>query len=177
MQPSKQILNLFQTIQLALFDVDGVFTDGRITYTDSGQESKTFHTQDGAAIKMLQSTGVQVAIITGRKSEMVSRRTAELGIHHVYQGISDKNTALEDLHNRLGIAPKFMSHTGDDIADLVLFNKVGLKISVPGAHPEVLSQADYVTQASPGLGAVREICHTIMLAQGSWGKVLQSYTE
>ncbi|MBV1906763.1 MAG: HAD hydrolase family protein [Pseudomonadales bacterium] len=177
MQISPKILSLFKPIKLAIFDVDGVFTDGKIYYTSMGQESKAFHTQDGAAIKMLLSTGIQVALITGRHSAMVARRGEELEIPYIYQGIAQKSRALEELASQSGVSPQFMSHTGDDMADLTLFKRVGLRLSVPGAHPEVLARADYVTQTSPGLGAVREICHLIMLAQETWAGVSEHYEQ
>ncbi len=166
---------LFKSVKLAVFDVDGVLTDGKIYYTDSGIESKAFNTQDGAAIKMLQSTGVQVALITGRRSEMVTRRAQDLDISHVYQGVSDKRTALKELEQNSGVGQHLMSHTGDDLNDLILFEHVGLSISVPGAHPVVQEAADYVTTSMPGMGAVREVCQLLMICQGTWDEVLKRY--
>jgi len=174
---SDRVHKQFSTIKLAIFDVDGVLTNGKIYYSDTGRESKAFHTQDGAAIKMLQSTGVHVALITGRTSEMVTRRAKELDISYVYQGVEDKRTALRDLEQCSGISQHLMSHTGDDLADLVLFQKVGMSISVPGAHPVVQEAADYVTTSLPGMGAVREICQLVMMCQDTWRGVLERYTE
>ncbi len=132
------ILDKARTVRLLILDVDGVLTDGRLYYSESGEESKAFCTQDGAAIKMLAETGVLVAIITGRQSKIVARRAAELGVQHVYQGASDKARALEQLIVHTGIDRPQIAHVGDDLPDLPLFNRVGMTFSVPGAHPEVI---------------------------------------
>jgi 3-deoxy-D-manno-octulosonate 8-phosphate phosphatase (KDO 8-P phosphatase) len=166
------ILNKARPIQLVIFDVDGVLTDGRLYYSENGEESKAFSSQDGAAIKMLIGTGVVVAIITGRQSELVRRRATELGIDHLYQGASDKALALRTLALDTGIEMGRMAHVGDDVPDLVLFNRVGMAISVPGAHPVIAARADYVTQAPAGLGAAREVCHLMMVAQQTWSAAL-----
>ena len=159
-------------VELLILDVDGVLTDGRLHYSDQGVETKAFHAQDGAAIKMLQAAGIAVAIISGRESAAVARRAAELGIGHVHQGVPDKARALETLCGDTGVAPECMAHVGDDIADLALFDRVGFRIGVPGAHPAVAAEADYVTAAGPGAGAVREACHLILVARGLWEAAL-----
>jgi len=166
------ILDKARHVRLLILDVDGVLTDGRLYYSDSGEEAKAFSTQDGAAIKMLRDTGVVIAIITGRQSRLVERRCAELGVEHLYQGASDKARALEDLTTKTGIDRAQIAHAGDDLPDLPLFNRVALAFSVPGAHPEIIARADYVTQAPAGIGAVREICHLLMVAQESWAAAL-----
>ena len=159
-------------VELLILDVDGVLTDGRLHYSDGGVETKAFHAQDGAAIKMLQEAGVPVAIVSGRASEAVDRRAGELGIAHVHQGVVDKAGTLEELGRATGIAPERMAHAGDDIPDLALFDRVGFRISVPGAHPAVAAEADYVTATAPGAGAVREACHLILVARGLWRDAL-----
>jgi 3-deoxy-D-manno-octulosonate 8-phosphate phosphatase (KDO 8-P phosphatase) len=161
--------------RLLILDVDGVLTDGRLYYSDSGSELKGFSTQDGAALKLLMGTGIQTAIITGRSSALVTRRAEELGISHYYHGSEDKHLALEQLVDASGISPDLMAHVGDDLPDLVLFNRVGLRFAVPGAHPVVLERADYTTTAQPGSGAVREVCQLLMTAQGSWDDALARY--
>jgi 3-deoxy-D-manno-octulosonate 8-phosphate phosphatase (KDO 8-P phosphatase) len=166
------ILDKARHVRLLILDVDGVLTDGRLYYSESGEESKAFSTQDGAAIKMLSDTGVIVAIITGRQSKLVARRAAELGVQHVYQGASDKARALEELIRSTGIDRPMIAHVGDDLPDLPLFNRVGMTFSVPGAHPEVIGRADYVTHAHAGVGAVREVCHVLMIAQETWAAAL-----
>lgn len=161
-------------MELLILDVDGVLTDGRLYYSGAGVEAKAFFAQDGAAIKMLQGAGTPVALITGRTSEAVSRRAEELGIAHVYQDAGDKDAALTHLCAAADIAPARMAHAGDDVADLPVFDRVGLRLSVPGAHPEVAARAHYVTKASPGAGAVREICHLLLLATGGWEAALEA---
>jgi 3-deoxy-D-manno-octulosonate 8-phosphate phosphatase (KDO 8-P phosphatase) len=169
------ILDKARHVRLLILDVDGVLTDGRLYYSESGEESKTFSTQDGAAIKMLSDTGVIIAIITGRQSKIVARRATELGVQHVYQGASDKARALEELILSTGIDRPMIAHVGDDLPDLPLFNRVGMTFTVPGAHPEVVERADYVTLAHAGLGAVREVCHLLMVAQETWAAALGRY--
>ena len=159
-------------VDLLILDVDGVLTDGRLHYSDGGVETKAFHAQDGAAVKMLQAAGIPVAIVSGRDSPAVERRARELGIVHVYQGVEDKARALEALCAATAVAPERMAHMGDDIADLALFDRVGFRIGVPGAHPAVAGEADYVTQARPGAGAVREACLLILVARNRWDDAL-----
>lgn len=165
-----------RSVELLILDVDGVMTDGRLYYADSGptgsREFKAFYAQDGAAIKMLQAAGIPVAIISGRVSEATARRARELGIAHVHQGVEDKTAALRSLCEASGIAAERMAHAGDDIPDLPLFDRVGMRLSVADAHPEVASRADYVTAAAGGAGAVREICHLILIANGLWEAAL-----
>ena len=175
MNYSAAVLAKARTIRLLILDVDGVLTDGRLYYTDTGAEMKAFSTQDGAAIKMLMDTGVKVAIITGRESTIVARRAAELGIDHVHQRAADKALALAELATASGVSPDNMAHAGDDLPDLTLFNRVALALSVPGAHPIVTARADYVTQALPGAGAVREICQLLMVAHDTWSAALARY--
>ncbi len=142
--------------ELLILDVDGVLTDGRLHYGPDGEALKVFNAQDGHAIKQLQATGLAVAIISGRSSEMVTRRAAELGIRHVYQGSEDKGFALEALERATGRPPEVMAHMGDDIPDLELFDAVGLALAPANAHPEVLRRADWVSTLPGGAGAVRE---------------------
>ena len=179
-------LDLARGVDLLILDVDGVMTDGHLYYQDSrsvsdntpsrspggGSGMKAFYAQDGAAIKMLQAAGVPVAIITGRKSEATARRASELGIAYAYQGVEDKTVALDALCGASGIAAERMAHAGDDIPDLALFARVGMRLSVPEAHPEVAARADYLTTAAGGAGAVREICHLILIAKGLWESAL-----
>ena len=165
-------LTLASRVELLILDVDGVLTDGRLFFTTGGEEIKAFSSQDGASIKLLLATGVAVAIVTGRRSEIVARRAAELGIVHLIQGANDKAKAFDALESATGIGASCAAHVGDDLPDLGLFRRVGMKISVPGAHPVALERADYVTDALPGTGAVREVCQLIMTARGTWDEVL-----
>jgi 3-deoxy-D-manno-octulosonate 8-phosphate phosphatase (KDO 8-P phosphatase) len=170
-------LTLAHDIRLLIVDVDGVLTDGRIYYGASGEELKAFNTQDGVAAQMLMASGVQVAVITGRSSSVVSRRATELGIQHVYQGAADKAAVLDALAAATGISASAMAHAGDDLPDLRLFARVGAAFAVPHAHPAVIERADYVTRTAGGHGAVRELCQLIMTAQETWDRALAAYLE
>ena len=162
-------------VALLSLDVDGVLTDGHLYYSEDGAEAKAFSTQDGAAVKMLMTAGIPVAIITGRTSRLVARRAAELGIKHLYQGAEDKTAALKALAQTTAIDPARMAHAGDDLPDLPLFNRVGFRVGVPEAHPVILDRADYVTKAPAGLGAVRELCQLLLEARGDWDTALASF--
>ena len=164
----EDVLSRAADVRLLILDVDGVLTDGRLYYGPDGSEYKAFHARDGSAMKGLMASGVRIAIITGRTSAAVERRAAELGVPHVFTGAEDKAAALAELAEQSGIDPAHMAHVGDDLADLALFTRTGLAFTVPDAHPAVLARADYVTTAVGGVGAVREICDLIRLAQGTW---------
>lgn len=156
------------TIQAISFDVDGVLTDGGITYLDDGRELKTFNVQDGLATKLLLDAGIRIAWITGRESVIVARRARELGIDHLYQGQSDKRAAFTDFLERTGIAAGRSAHVGDDLPDLDLFALAAIGIAVPNAHPAVIERASLVTRSSGGNGVVRELAETILKARGTW---------
>lgn len=162
------VLAKARNIRMLVLDVDGVLTDGRLYYLSGGAEAKAFNTKDGAALKMLMGTGVATAIITGRQSDIVARRAQELGIDHVQQGVEDKAEGLHALQTSTGLETSAIAHMGDDVPDLPLFRRVAVTFSVPDAHPEVAARADYVTRAGAGMGAVAEVCHLIMTAQGTW---------
>ena len=165
----------FARVRLLCLDVDGVLTDGGLHYTDAGEESKVFCTQDGHALKMLAGTGVPAAIITGRETRLVARRAAELGIEHLYQGVGDKRVALEALLERTGLAPDEAAHVGDDIPDLPVLRRVGLAVAPANLHPALREHVHHVTSARGGDGAVREVCELIMRARGTWADALAAY--
>ena len=152
-------------IRLLGLDVDGVMTDGRLYYGPHGAELKAFHVQDGSAMKRLLATGVSIAIISGRRSEALDRRAAELGVPHIHAGVDDKVATLAELSKSTGIECRHMAYAGDDLPDLPVFDRVGLSLSVPNAHPAVIARADYVTATPGGLGAVREICDLLIAAR------------
>ena len=154
-------------IQIAIFDVDGVLTDGGLYYSDSGEEIKVFDVRDGHGMKMLQASGVALAIITSRASRCVTRRAENLGINLLFQGVDDKLTAFDALTTRLGVDPAACAYMGDDWVDLPVLTRCGLALSVPDAPAVVRQRAHYVTRASGGRGAVREACELIMQAQGT----------
>lgn len=165
----------FARIRLLSLDVDGVLTDGRLYFTDAGMELKTFSSQDGHALKMLQDSGVPVAIITGRSSRLVTRRARELGIRHVFQGARDKRMAFDALLRQTGLDADDVAHVGDDIPDLPVLRRAGLAIGVANQNPAMAKYVHYVTEAAGGAGAVREICELILRCQGRWDSALARY--
>jgi 3-deoxy-D-manno-octulosonate 8-phosphate phosphatase (KDO 8-P phosphatase) len=161
-----ELLNRFAQIKLLCCDVDGVLSDGRIYMGQSGEELKAFHTKDGYGMKALQKIGVTVAIITGRRSNMVTTRMAALGIEHVIQGCEDKQPAIESLQKTLQISAEQTASIGDDMPDAGMFAVSNVKICVQDGHPGLALQADYQTQINGGRGAVREVCDLILQANG-----------
>jgi len=154
-------------VRLLLLDVDGVLTDGTITYGTDGIETKSFHTQDGLGLKLLQESGVAAGIITARTSEAVLRRARELGFAHVVQGAADKLAAFEAILRETGLRPPQTAYMGDDLMDLPLLNRVGLATAPANAVVEVLQRVHYTSERSGGFGAVREVCDLILEAQGN----------
>jgi len=157
-------------IKLLLLDVDGVLTDGRLYFTNSGEEFKSFHTLDGHGIKMLMSIGVDVGIITGRQSEMVRKRCADLGIQILYQGREDKLNALNEIMSSKAIPMDAIAYAGDDLPDLPVLRAVGLSFSVPGGHGAVTAEVHAITDAQGGNGAVREITDYLIEARDLYSK-------
>ena len=149
-------------VKLVAFDVDGVLTDGSITYTDKGDEIKSFNAQDGSAIKRLIASGIEVALITGRASPMVERRARELGIRHLHAGAADKLDALNRLLDKLDLDATGCAYVGDDLPDLPVLQAVGLAISVPNGRPEVRRVAHHITERSGGNGAAGDVCRLIL---------------
>jgi 3-deoxy-D-manno-octulosonate 8-phosphate phosphatase (KDO 8-P phosphatase) len=162
-------------VKVMIFDVDGVLTDGSLTYGPDGEATKTFYVLDGLGIQLLQKTGVQTAIISARRSPIVVRRAADLGINHVYQGQHDKRLAFAELLAATGITAEECGYIGDDVIDLPLFTRVGFAVTVPSGHPEVQHRAHYVTRSPGGRGAVREVCDMVMRAQGTYEQALAPY--
>jgi len=152
-------------IRLVAFDIDGVFTDGRFYLSDEGVETKAFHTQDGFGVRQLLNAGIDVAVISGRKSNAVEKRMAELGVAHILQGCENKVAALDSIIAELGITPAECAYVGDDIPDLPLLAHVGVSVAVANAVPELHDQCDMSTSAAGGFGAVREVCDLVLAAQ------------
>ncbi len=153
-------------VRLAVFDVDGTLTDGRLWYGEDGRETKVFHVHDGLGLKRLQAHGVQVALITARISHPVALRAEELDIAHVYQGQNDKRACLLELLDALQLTPEQAAFVGDDLPDLAPMGIAGLAVAVANAHPWVVAQAHWQTLQRGGRGAAREACDLILLAQG-----------
>lgn len=164
-------------IRLLALDVDGVLTDGRLYFAEDGQEFKTFDTQDGHGIKMLQHAGIEVAIITGRTTKLVQRRAGNLGIRHLLQGREDKLVALRELTADLGVELDEVAYVGDDWPDLPAILAAGLGVAVANAHGELRARADHVTTLAGGRGAVREVCDLLLNAQGRYNDALAPYLE
>jgi 3-deoxy-D-manno-octulosonate 8-phosphate phosphatase (KDO 8-P phosphatase) len=152
-------------IALLLLDVDGVLTDGKLYFSNSGDEIKTFHTLDGHGIKMLMSAGIPVGIITGRVSEIVTKRAADLGITILYQGREDKLNVLQEISKKHNIDLQHICYAGDDLPDLPVLKAVGLSFSVPDAHSTVKDAVDIITARAGGNGAVREITDFLLDSQ------------
>jgi len=162
-----ELLQRAQGVKLAIFDVDGVLTDGRLYFLTDGSEFKTFNTLDGHGIKLLIASGVRTAIISGRTTPVVERRAQNLGIQHLYQGREDKLAVLDELLGELGLDYAQVAYLGDDLPDLPVMRRVGLGMAVASADAFVRQHAHGVTQARGGEGAAREFCELIMRAQGS----------
>lgn len=162
----RDLLTRAAKIRVAVFDVDGTLTDGRLWYGEDGRETKVFHVHDGLGLKQLQAHGVEVAIITARISHPVALRAEELDIAHVYQGQPDKRACLLELLDALKLQPEQAAFTGDDLPDLAPMRLAGLAVAVADAHPWVAEQAHWQTRRGGGRGAAREVCDLILLAQG-----------
>ncbi|MCG8670691.1 MAG: HAD-IIIA family hydrolase [Pseudomonadales bacterium] len=164
-------------VKLAVFDVDGVMTDGGIIYTSKGDEIKAFNVKDGFGLKLLQKHGIKIAIITGRKSDLVERRATELGFDYLYQGREDKLIALNELLSDIGMALNEVGYMGDDIPDLPAIRHAAFGATVADGTNLVLEHADWISSKKGGDGAVREFCEYILDAQGHLETFHQSCLE
>ena len=164
-----------KTIVLVVLDVDGVLTDGKIIIDDLGNESKHFHVRDGHGLKLLMRGGIDVALLTGRTSEVVNHRARDLGITTVCQGAKDKAQVLAEMLAEKHILHEHVAYVGDDIVDVPAFRMVGFSAAVADAPGYVKAHADYITEKKGGDGAVREICEMILKAQGTWDAVTEGY--
>ena len=165
----------FKNIRLLLLDVDGVLTNGQITFTDDGRELKSFHSKDGVGLKLLQHMGIKAGIVTARTSPIVARRCKELGIDLIFEGIHVKAEVLPKVIERTGLQPAEIAYMGDDLIDVGLMKKVALGIAPADAHETVLAYADIITSANGGQACVREACDMILKAQGLWTKALNDF--
>lgn len=162
-------------IRLLLLDVDGVMTDNRLFYGDNGIEYKAFHTRDGHGMVLLREAGIDIGIITGRTSEVVSRRMADLKVKYVYQGVPDKLPTFENLMNQCGLSPDQVAYMGDDILDLPILRRVGLAAMPANADPVLRDHVHFISRQPGGQGAVRELCELILKAQGAWDEIMAFY--
>ncbi len=153
-------------IRLVAFDVDGVLTDGRLYYSETGDAMKAFDVRDGMGMKLLQDAGIGLAIITSRRAPTVLLRAKDLGIAHVEQGVTDKRAAFDNLIANLDVMPEEAAFMGDDLVDLPVFRHCGLAVTVANAPALLKRHADYVTRATGGRGAVREFCEMLLHSRG-----------
>ena len=168
-------LQQLKSVRLLILDVDGVLTDGKVIYTDSGEEIKRFDVRDGHGLKLLMRSGIDVTLLTGRESRVVLHRARDLGIEHVYQKALNKIEVYETILTKRNLKDKEVGFVGDDLVDLPVLRKVGFSAAVPDAVPEVKEIVDYVTSKKGGEGAVREICELLLKAQNKWEQVTEKY--
>ena len=164
-----------KSIKILILDVDGVLTDGRVIYTDSGEEIKRFDVRDGHGLKLLMRSGIEVILLTGRESKVVLHRARDLGIEHVYQKALNKIEVYKEILAKWNLEDKEVGFVGDDLIDLPVLRKVGFSASVPDAVPEVKEIVDHITTKKGGEGAVREICELLLKAQNKWEAVTEKY--
>jgi 3-deoxy-D-manno-octulosonate 8-phosphate phosphatase (KDO 8-P phosphatase) len=173
----QDIVEKARHIALAVFDVDGVLTDGGLILGENGAEFKIFHVRDGQGLVMLRESGCRVAVISARNSKIVAERMNSLGIEYVYQGQNEKGKALAELMIKLGLDARQTAYIGDDLLDLPAMKRAGLAVAVADAHPVVRAKAHWVTAARGGHGAAREVCEFIMDAQGTLQAAIRSYLD
>jgi 3-deoxy-D-manno-octulosonate 8-phosphate phosphatase (KDO 8-P phosphatase) len=171
----KRALAKAKDVKLLLLDVDGVLTDGNLLYSSSGEESKAFNTQDGFGLRLLHDAGVEVGVITARKSEVVARRANELKMQYIYQGARNKNDAFKEIMKVSGLKPYQIAYMGDDWLDLTLLQQVGLAIVPANGVREVKDIAHFITERSGGAGAVRDACDLIVESKNLLMELLQKY--
>jgi 3-deoxy-D-manno-octulosonate 8-phosphate phosphatase (KDO 8-P phosphatase) len=170
-----EVFERAKKVRWLMLDVDGVMTDGQVLFDYEGNEIKAFNVRDGHGIKLVMRTGIDVAILTGRQSEAVSRRAEELGITEVYQRVYNKVEVYGQMAAELGIRDEQVCFVGDDLVDLPLLRRVGFAVAVADAIAEVRGAAHYVTGKPGGQGAVREVCELLLRAQGTWDEVTSRY--
>jgi 3-deoxy-D-manno-octulosonate 8-phosphate phosphatase (KDO 8-P phosphatase) len=174
--PEAEVLARARQIRLLVLDVDGVLTDGQLYFTEHGETTKAFNTLDGQGIKLLQEQGIEVAIVSGRKSAALGLRASALGITRIAQGREDKFAALQELLAGQPLALEQIACVGDDLPDLLIMNRVGLAFTVPNGHQAAHRAAHACTVRSGGQGAVRDACDFLLQAQGCYHAALARFT-
>jgi 3-deoxy-D-manno-octulosonate 8-phosphate phosphatase (KDO 8-P phosphatase) len=162
-------------IRLLVLDVDGVMTDGRIIMDYEGRETKNFDVKDGHGIKVLMRYGIDVILVTGRKSTVVDHRARDLGIGEVHQGVHNKLEIADTILRKRSLNYEHMAFVGDDIVDIPVLKRAGFSVAVADAVKDVKKCVDYVTINKGGRGAVREVCELILKAKGEWADVAKRY--
>lgn len=165
---SEQVMNKASKVKLALFDVDGVLTDGKLHYSADGEQLKVFHALDGHGLKMLKAAGIDVGVISARKSLALQTRLNDLGIEHCHLGVNDKRAVFDELLKKLNLSGEDCCFVGDDVIDLPVMTQCALKFSVDNGHFIVRDIADWVSPLTGGQGAVRSICDVILYSQDSY---------
>jgi 3-deoxy-D-manno-octulosonate 8-phosphate phosphatase (KDO 8-P phosphatase) len=163
-------------VRLLILDVDGVLTDGRLYYGSGGEAMKAFDVRDGHGITLLREAGIEVALLTARRSEIVAVRARELGVERVVQGAADKVIGFESLCGETGVSEQRCGYMGDDWPDLAVLGRVGFAATVADAAPEVRAVAHWVATASGGHGAVRQVAEFVLRAQGRFDPLLARHS-
>ncbi|MEA1936449.1 MAG: HAD-IIIA family hydrolase [Thermodesulfobacteriota bacterium] len=171
----EKLLKKIRRIKLLILDVDGVLTDGRIIIDDLGNETKKFDVRDGHGLRLLMRYGIDIVLLTGRKSKAVEYRAKDLGIEEVHQNAKNKVEVLEGILQKRNIDGDSVAYIGDDIIDVPVFLKVGFSVAVADAVIYAREAADYITEKRGGRGAVREICEMILKVQEKWGEIASRY--
>lgn len=177
MHSKNEIEKRMRKVKLLLLDVDGVLTNGTITYNARGEEIKEFSVKDGLGLRLLMDAGIQVGIITGRSSEALAARCKDLGIDLLFDGIKDKVKALETILKQTGIEAAQTAFAGDDLPDICVMKRVGLAITVSDASADVMGFAHIITSKKGGKGAIREVCENILKAKGLWDNILMGFSQ
>ncbi len=172
---SPDVLQRVRQLRLMAFDIDGIMTDGRLYMTESGEEMKAFHTLDGQGLKLLMASGVEVALLTARRSVIVERRSDELGIHMLRQGLTDKLAAVREIQSDLEVSMNQTGYAGDDLVDLPILSRCGFAATVPNAPETIQSRVHYVTRTQGGMGAVRELCELVLKTQGNLENAISQF--
>ena len=160
------VLERASKIKMVMFDVDGVLTDGSLFLGDDGLEYKAFNSRDGLGFRLLQNAGIDIGIITGRESKVVTYRMKSLDVEHVYQGQVPKYPAYEKLLTKLGLSKEETCFVGDDVVDLPIMQNCGLSVAVQDAHPYILQYSHWQTPSNGGRGAAREVCELLLKGHG-----------
>lgn len=169
----QEILLKARAVKLLMLDVDGVLTDGGLTYSEQGEQTKRFNTLDGHGLKLLLALGIQVAIISGRDGAALRKRSSDLGLGHVFAGVDNKKEAADTLLQTLGLNWTQVAAMGDDWPDLAMLMPAAFSCAPPQAHAEVLSRVDWITSKAAGYGAVRELCDLLLQASGVYEEALK----
>ena len=174
---SADALERASRVRLLIADVDGVMTDGRLYYGDDGEVMKAFDVKDGLGIRLAQRAGIEIGLITGRRSRIVAERATELDLQEVHQGIHDKGRLLEELLDRREIDPQHVGFIGDDLIDMPAIRIAGFSAAPSDAVPEVVAAVDYVTGRSGGRGCLREVIDLLLQTSGAWDRVVEPFLE